>query len=204
MNQQERNKNILHKYIPQPAVETISHWVFHFDFKLKIKRGRQSKYGDYRSPFNGLNHQITVNRDLNKFAFLITLVHEIAHLSNYIKHKNFVKPHGDEWKQEFRTLMHPFLQMEIFPADIKLALVSYLQNPAASTCTDMDLLRVLRKYDDKPGFVFLEELHQRSIFKTKSDKLFEKGNRIRKRYLCVDVTTKREYLFHPLAEVLPM
>ena len=204
MIQESRNKSILHKYIPEPAVELISYWVFHYDFKLKIKRGRQSKYGDYRPPIKGLNHQITINRDLNQYAFLITLVHEIAHLSNWQKHKNSVKPHGDEWKNDFKILMQPFLRMDIFPEDVKLALLNYLLNPAASTCTDIALLRILRKYDNKTGFVFLEELHTRAIFKTASNKLFEKGSRIRKRYLCVDITTKREYLFHPLAEVVPV
>ena len=61
----------------------------------KVKKSRSSKYGDYRPPLKGSNHLITINYDMNKYAFLITLVHEIAHLTNWNKHKDKVKPHGD-------------------------------------------------------------------------------------------------------------
>ena len=81
MNSFERNRSILERYLPDAAVPIISHWIFSFDFKLKIKRPRSSKYGDYRAAERGSNHQITINNNLNKYAFLITLVHEIAHLT---------------------------------------------------------------------------------------------------------------------------
>ena len=109
MNQLERNQSILHKYIPEKAVPQISEWIYKFDFKLKIKKSRSSKYGDYRPPFKGENHLITINYDMNKYAFLITLVHEIAHLSTYNKHKDNVKPHGEEWKLHYKLLMQQFL-----------------------------------------------------------------------------------------------
>ena len=72
----DRNKLILQKYIPEPAVHTIAECIVSLDFKLKIKRARMTKYGDYRPPVKGLNHRISVNRDLNKYAFLLTLLHE--------------------------------------------------------------------------------------------------------------------------------
>src|SRR3954463_5857713 len=99
-----RNQNILAKYIPEPAVPLISDWIYHFNFKLKIKKSRQSKFGDYR-PRPGLNHLITINQDLNKYAFLMTLVHEIAHLLCYERHADRVRPHGEEWKECYRELM---------------------------------------------------------------------------------------------------
>src|SRR3954471_22255295 len=99
MDQLERNQNILYKYIPEKAVPIIAEWIYVHDFKLRIKKTRTSKYGDYRPPHSGNNHQITINYDMNKYAFLITLVHEIAHLTNWNKYKDRVKPHGEEWKQ---------------------------------------------------------------------------------------------------------
>ena len=59
---------------------------------------RNSRYGDYTAPRNGQNHLITVNHNLNKYAFLITLVHEVAHLVTYNNHRHRVSPHGGEWK----------------------------------------------------------------------------------------------------------
>ena len=78
--QYRRNADILVKYIPEAAVPTIAEWIIHYDFKLKIKKERNSRLGDYTPPREGLNHLITINHNLNKYAFLITLVHEVAHL----------------------------------------------------------------------------------------------------------------------------
>ena len=133
MNQLDRNQNILYKYIPEKAVPAISEWIYKFDFKLRIKKSRSSKYGDYRPPMKGENHLITINYDMNKYAFLITLVHEIAHLSNWNKHKDSVKPHGDEWKLHYKMLMQQFLIPDIFPVDVITALRKYMNNPAASS-----------------------------------------------------------------------
>jgi SprT protein len=201
MSQLERNKAILKKYIPEKAVHPIAVWIVELDFKLKIKKGRISKYGDYRPPISGLNHQISVNRDMNPYSFLITLIHEIAHLTNWNKYKNSVKPHGAEWKQEFKVLIRPFLNAEIFPEDVMHALGRYMQNPAASSCSDTHLLRVLKKHDNKPDVLFLEQLEPGALFKTEKNRCFIKGEKRRTRFLCREVNTRMDYLFSPLAEV---
>lgn len=201
IEQTERNKSILKKYIPEPAVDIIANWILHYDFKLKIKRGRNTKFGDYRSPLPGTNHQITINNNLNPFAFLITLVHEIAHLTNFNKHKSKVKPHGDEWKHEFRLLMQPFFAMPVFPENVKAALLNYLSNPAASSCSDLNLYRVLKQYDKNQHLLFLEELPLNAVFKINPERHFIKGDRVRKRFLCKEVKSGKKYLFSPLSEV---
>jgi SprT protein len=201
MNQVERNQSILHKYIPEKAVPTISEWVFKFDFKLRIKKSRASKYGDYRPPIKGENHQITINYDMNKYAFLITLVHEIAHLSNYNTNKDRVKPHGEEWKMQYKLLMQQFLVPDIFPEDVILALRKYMSNPAASSCSDTNLLRVLKKYDVRQNTVLLEELPLGATFKYNKDRHFIKGEQVRKRFKCKELPSNRAYLFNPLTEV---
>ncbi len=201
MNQVERNQSILSKYIPEKAVPTISEWIFQFDFKLRIKKSRSSKLGDYRPPVKGGNHLITINYDMNKYAFLITLVHEIAHLSNYNKNKNSVKPHGEEWKFHYKILMKQFLIPDIFPVDIIIALRKYMNNPAASSCSDINLLRILKKYDNRQDAVLLEELPLGSAFRYNKSRNFIKGEQIRKRFKCTEIITNRTYLFNPLAEV---
>lgn len=199
--QYKRNCEVLKKYIPEPTVELMAEWIVLFDFKLKIKKERSTKLGDYSSPQNGMNHVITVNHNLNKYSFLITLVHEIAHLSTYNKFKNTVAPHGTEWKNEFKILMQPFLNTETFPVDVLYAIRKYLQNPAASSCTDTQLLRTLKLYDEKEGQIFLEYLPYKSVFLYNGNKVFEKGVRIRKRFRCIEISTGTVYLFNPLTEV---
>lgn len=201
VNQLERNQSILHKYIPEKAVPTIAEWIYTFDFKLKIKKSRSSKYGDYRPPFKGENHQITVNYDMNKYAFLITLVHEIAHLSTYNKHKDRVKPHGEEWKFHYKMLMKQFMIPEIFPADVIIALRKYMDNPAASSCSDMNLLRILKQYDTKQDTILLEDIPTGARFQFNNNRNFIKGEQNRKRFRCKELETNRWYLFNPLTEV---
>ena len=203
MNQLERNQNILKKYIPEKAVVTIAQWVYEFDFKLKIKKSRSTKLGDYRSPYGESNHIITVNHDLNKYEFLITLVHEIAHLSTYNKHKNRVKPHGDEWKEEYKNLMEKFLHSEIFPTDVIHVLKNYMSNPAASSCSDINLLRIMKNYNEDAGTVLLENIQFGEKFIYNNSRTFIKGERVRKRIKCKEIETDRMYLFNPVTEVKP-
>ncbi len=202
MNQLERNQSILHKYIPEKAVPAIAEWIYKFDFKLKIKKSRSSKYGDYRPPMKGENHLITINYDMNKYAFLITLVHEIAHLSTYNKHKDSVKPHGDEWKLHYKMLMQQFLIPEVFPLDVIMSLRKYMNNPAASSCSDTDLLRILKKYDTRENTVFLEDVPVGSTFSYNDNRYFIRGQQVRKRIKCKDVSSNTVYLFNPITEVL--
>ncbi len=205
MEQLERNKAILGKYIPENAVATIANWIFTYDFKLKIKRARSTKYGDYRPPVKGLNHQITINQDLNKYAFLNTLVHEIAHLSAWQKYGNNIQSHGKEWKSEYRLLLQPFLHDKIFPEDVISALRDYIHNPAATVCSDKKLFKTLRKYDENSdGRIFLDELPLQSHFIAEDTHTYLKIKKIRTRYLCSRVNTRHEYLFHGTAQVTPL
>ncbi len=205
MEQVERNKAILRKYIPESAVNTIAEWIYVFDFKLKVKKSRASVYGDYRPPVKGKNHLITINYDLNKYAFLTTLVHEIAHLSAWKKHGNKIQSHGAEWKHEYRILLRPFLNETVYPADIIAALNEYLRNPAASVCTDSKLFKTLNKYNTvKTDFILLEDIPIHSAFLTNENETFIKNKKLRTRYLCTKVATKQEYLFHGLAQVKPV
>ncbi|MCX6296075.1 MAG: SprT-like domain-containing protein [Bacteroidetes bacterium] len=201
MSQLERNQSILHKYIPEKAVPVISEWIYKFDFKLRIKKSRSSKYGDYRPPTKGENHLITINYDMNKYAFLITLVHEIAHLSTYNKHKDKVKPHGEEWKLHYKFLMQQFLVPDVFPVDVITVLRKYMNNPAASSCSDTNLLRVLKKYDDREKTVFLEDVPFGATFLYNDDRYFIKGEQSRKRIKCKEKESHAVYLFNPLTEV---
>lgn len=195
----------LSKYIPSEAAPIISQWINDTSCRFKVTKSRTSKLGDYRAPFKGSPHQITVNHDLNPYAFLMTTIHEFAHLKTFQDFKNQVKPHGEEWKYNFKSLIQPFLKLNIFPSDIVIAINSYMNNPAASSCTDLNLYRSLKKYDKNTVSVtHIEELPTNAIFKLPNGRTFQKLEKLRKRYKCIEIDTKRIYLFHPIAEIIPL
>ena len=85
---------------------------------------------------------------------------------------------------------------------IEKELLSSLKNPAASSCAEDDLIRVLRKYDtNKNGFKLVEEIPLNGLFKIDDGKIFKKGEKQRKRFKCEEVRTGKVYLFSPVYEV---
>ena len=188
--------------MPPIAAPLISRWIDYFGCEFKVSRNRNSKFGDYRHPYGDKGHRISVNYDLNPYAFLVTTVHEFAHLHTWNEHKNKVRPHGAEWKANFKRMMQPFFEQEVFPPEIKRAIINYLNNPAASSCSDLDLYRSLRSHDaPKADAISVEKLPPRAVFKLKDGRVFQLEQRLRKRYRCIEISTKRLYLFSPVAEV---
>lgn len=190
----------LGKYIPPAAVPSIARLVVELNVHLRISKARSSKLGDYRAPFNGQGHRISVNNNLNTFAFLVTLVHELAHLVTWNHHQHSVDPHGKEWKKFFRELMLPYLGKDIFPSDVEHALQRYLKNPAASSCSDPVLQKILRRYDQEP-VIHLEDLPDGARFALPNGMVFIKGDKRRTRYRCTEQRSGKSYLVSGIAEV---
>ena len=191
------------QYMPDEAAPVIARWIDYFQCEFKISKNRTTKLGDYRHPYKSAGHKISVNNSLNSYAFLVTTVHEFAHLLTWNDHKNKVRPHGNEWKRNFQRMMNPFLEKDIFPDDLRKVIVSYLENPSASSCTDLRLSRALKRYDHSINIniLRLEELPADTVFTIKDGRKFQKGERLRKRYRCVCLDNGNIYLFNPLAEV---
>lgn len=169
---------------------------------LKVVRQRASRHGDYRRLPDG-RHQITVNATSNPYRFLITLIHEIAHLVAFRVYGNRIKPHGREWKHTFQELMLPFLRPEIFPARILPVLAHHFRNPRASSSTDTALSLSLAVYDadDDAARQYVYQVPEGGVFRWKTGRVFRRGARQRKRYQCLEVATGKLYLFQPHAEV---
>lgn len=177
-------------------------YITEYKVHLTITRERQSVLGDYRHPYENKGHRISINGGLNKYAFLLTLLHEIAHLVTFMMYGNRVSAHGKEWKQEYSKILRQFVGKNYLPADIEAAVRDSLHNPAASSCADEDLMRVLKRYDRKKDNHYLvEQLPPGQLFKTKDGRVFRRGERIRKRFRCEEVPGKRVYLFSPVYEV---
>lgn len=202
MPKQEAPLAALKDYLPPGSFDEVLYYLQHYLVHLTISRKRQSILGDYRHAHTGKNHRISVNGNLNKFAFLITLLHELAHLFTYERYGHRVMPHGREWKDEFSKILAKFILDKVFPADIEKALLATLQNPAASSCGDEKLLRVLHKYDEnREGTHLIEQLPHGTLFSIKGGRIFKLEEKIRKRYKCVEVKTGKYYLFSPVYEV---
>lgn len=147
----------LSRFLPSETSNYVATMLFDKVVHFTVSKKRNTKLGDYRPPFRGSPHRISVNGDLNKYSFLVTTLHELAHLITFEKYGHRVKPHGTQWKLEFRHVCAPVLSMGILPEDVTMALHNYLKNAKASSCTDDRLYRVLRRYDKMVG-VTLEQL----------------------------------------------
>lgn len=185
-------------FIPEKAIPFVQFLIDTHLFELKIVDQRQTKHGDFRQLPNG-KFQITVNNNLNKHQFLLTLVHEIAH---HVTHQKFgrVQPHGKEWKTIFQHLMLPFLKPEIYSSEILPHLANYLKNPKASTDTDVNLSLALRGNKAEHGKSFVFDIPFGDLFQFKQI-IYKKGNKRRTRFECLNLTNKKIYLFHQNVEV---
>ncbi len=189
------------RHIPKEYVDYVVQLFLHNPVRFRIVRPRKTKLGDFRSGLNGEKPQITINNNLNPYSFLITTVHEFAHLITHNKFGRRIAPHGNEWKSEYAKLIYPIIEMKCLPEDIERVLLNSLVKVKASSCSDVELQRVLVKYDiQNNGLQLLEELDKNTIF-TLNNKQYKKGNLRRTRFLCQRIDSKKEYLIHALAKV---
>lgn len=195
------NFEILKDYVPKESLLLLEKWFNQRPFELKITKKRTTKFGDFRASTKQLPNRISVNADLNQYAFLITLTHEFAHLLVWLQHKHKVKAHGLEWKTEFATLMNVLLVKKIFPNHLEIVLQKHLKNPPASSARDINLITELKKYDAPSNTIQLVELSKGTTFSLNRKRIFIKGEKRRTRFLCKDISSKKEYLIHGVAEV---
>lgn len=193
-------KDKLAPYIPENALDAVFELIKLNRVHLKIVNERVTRHGDYRKHPDGY-HQITVNASLNKYRFLMTLIHEIAHLVAFEKYGRNIKPHGEEWKLTFQRLMVPFLRPEIFPNQLLPLLARHFRNPKASSDTDATLALALKQFDPANDKNYIFEIPYGSVFRIHNGRIFKKGAQRLKRFECMEVSSGKVYLFNPNAEV---
>ncbi len=192
----------LDSHIPRNTSSIIANWIVELGVVFVISKPRTTKLGDFRPPFKGKPARISVNSDLNPFQFLLTTIHEFAHLGCYLLHGNSVKPHGAEWKKEFQKLLKPFVVSQVFPEEILVALQSYLRNPKASSCSSLKLNLAMSKFDENPATLLLE-LQNGGQFEFRNI-AFEIIEKRRTRFLCRNLANSRKYLISGSAKVKPL
>jgi SprT protein len=195
-------------FLPPPAVDYVGDLLGRHQVDLRISRPRRTKLGDHRPPGRAVaRHRITINNDLNPYAFLTTLLHEIAHAATWDRNlaRRRLRPHGPEWKWEFAGILEPVVAAGMVPAGVATALARYLENPAAASCSDRGLMLALAEFDPQVvGRVRVEQLAERTVFRADNGAVFRAGRMIRSRRACFELRTGREYRVHGLAFVEPV
>ena len=193
--------NTIEPFVPPTSVTLLSKYLRQWEVNLVITRKRVTKHGDFRALHEG-GHQITVNEMPNPYRFLITTLHEIAHLVAYKNFGRTIKPHGNEWKITYKKIMLPFLTPNIFPEALLEILQSHFRNPKASSDADFKLVMALNKFDPVNEKNYIFELERGEVFEIHNGRRFIRGKKRVKRYECREVDTLRIYLFSPHAQVI--
>ena len=182
----------LETYIPSNLVLYVRSLVENEAIDFKVVNQRSTKHGDFR--YNKNRYTITINKTSNKYRFVLTLIHELAHFFVF-KNNRLAKPHGLLWKQKFQSLLNPILAKEYFPSILLSELIDHMKNPKSSFCYDINLSKKLDLYDNTNDIVYLDQLNDGEIFNYRNLGKFKKINKRRKRYLCLRIDNDKKYLF---------
>lgn len=206
MNSTEKLQLIFSKHLPPNSIPyCLDLWVKN-GFNFTVTPSRKTKLGDFRWRRDSSRQTITINGTLNPYQFLITYIHEVAHLHTYLHCGIETAPHGKEWKSTFQKLMIPLLKPEIFPKDILIPLSRHMRNPKASSAGDLFLTKELSKYDlnnNSSQEVFLADLRPGSVFEIQGRKFRKKETR-RTRVLCEEIPSGKKFLISQLAKIKPV
>jgi SprT protein len=196
----KKMEELLNKHLPANSVAYCLHLWHEQPFSFKISRTRSSCFGNYI--FRNGQHKITVNHDLNIYAFLVTYIHEIAHQRAWLnKGRKKIEPHGKEWKKSFQDLMNPILNSSVFPKNLLIPLSQYMQNPAASSVSFAPLFEALRSFDSEADTgTLLSEVTDNQWFEFRGN-IFQKLEKRRTRVLCLEKKSKRRYTILATARV---
>jgi len=193
----------LARFLPTGSFDYVVKYLYQYKVHLTVAKSRKSVLGDYRHAHQGNNHRISVNGNLNAYEFLITLLHELAHLLTFEQYQNRVEPHGKEWKAIYSKLLIDFVGFGVFPIEIVSALQKSIISPAATANGETELLMVLRKFNSgmKEGVCFIADLPEGALFRLANGKVFKKGVLRRKRYTCIELKTGLMYTVSAITEV---
>jgi len=195
--------SVIKEHLPENSWEYCDYLITSRTVNIVLRKNRKTKLGDYKYDSGTGLHRISLNNDLDKYTFLITLLHELAHYDVSISKTANVSPHGVHWKAAFKALMAPVLHNEVFPLVILAPLKKYMQNPKASVGADVVLWSKLNQHN---GMLFdqsLVHLPDGSLFSFKNRR-YKKIMLRRTRVLCQDVATKKKYLINGIAQVQKM
>ena len=152
-------------------------------FTLVLSNPRKSKLGDYRFNYKLKSHHITINIDLEPIYFMVTYLHEVAHKMCWDQFKRKAKPHGQEWKHIFVSLLWNFkTQVKLSHSDNEIIL-NFISNPQAR----------FQKFNNSDTDLRVSNLKPGSIFELDDGKTFQLIKKRRTRFLCLNTINKQQY-----------
>jgi hypothetical protein len=145
---------------------------------------------------------ITLNHDMHPVEFMITLTHELAHYKAWKKYGRSIRPHGEQWKYEFRWMLKELIESGILEPEVSGAIYQcYFKRQRIGSSDGEPILRVLGKAGKDSGFTRVADVPEGTAFRLRNGKVLVKGQKLRSRYRCRDPKSGREYSVSPMAEI---
>lgn len=198
MSELQQLTNQLDGFIPPLAQNMVAGFLIEKNAQLTISKPRKTKLGDYRPPLKKAYHRVSVNGDLNPFAFLLVTIHEFAHLLVWNNYKNNVRIHGPEWKMYYKQLYQEY--QHCFPKNLQIILKDHFKKLSAATLNNPMLIRNLIHMDKDIEITMVNDLKKGDIFDF-NDKQFKIIEKRRTRYLCKNMDSGKKYLVSGVAIV---
>ena len=167
---------------------------------ISISGERKSKHGDFRSFNSKRKDRISVNGSLSQDAFMITLIHELAHKITWDKFKHKVQPHGKEWKLNMFLLFKSFINQNLFSEEVERAIKIYQHDWKAVGSRMPQLYLALNPHLE--SLKLLKDLDIDTRFSTENGRQFVKKKQLRSYCLCICCKTGDLYKIHQLATVV--
>ncbi|MEE2757343.1 MAG: SprT-like domain-containing protein [Myxococcota bacterium] len=189
----------LDSLLPDGVSPVFNRWLNAYAVRLRLKAPRQTRLADFSVPGLGEIPTITLNTDLAPFQFMVTLTHEIAHLYTWYRHGSRVRPHGPEWRKEFRERLLELAAVKTLPTALRGALRKHARKPTSATHHDPHLLNTLRLLDGDDSLCLTDiPIGGQFLFR---GRLFRKVKDARTRSRCVDQSSGIEYHISKVAPV---
>lgn len=191
-------------YIGEDVAIYIEKFTRGLTLKLKVTKERDSKYGDYLPSINGKPQRITVNGNLDKFSFLITLLHELAHLKAYENFGRKIKAHGKEWKLEFIKIIDDALNNNLFPVEIaKIIKLQYVIKKDLTYESRIIIDDSINTFLNISTPIRLEDFPINSLVSLINGMRIKVVEIKRTRYLCKCLNNNKMYYIQKKIEVVP-
>ena len=192
------SNQILQNYLPDSAFPYLKIWFASHQVHLHISRSRNSKLGDYQRLNDG-SHKITINHNLQPELFFFVLTHELAHLIAFYNFKTKrIAPHGSEWKSTFREMLMESLNA--YSEELKPHIIQFSKSPKANFMASGPIVKFFHKNDLSGDETFIESLEVEDSFFYKKH-IYAIRQKLKKNYLCENLTNGKKYIFKPLAKV---
>jgi hypothetical protein len=170
---------------------------------VRLSRSRLTKHGDYRAPRDGRPAVVTVNHDLHPVLFTITFCHEMAHYRAREKYGPRIRPHGREWKYEFRLMLKQLLESGLMEKEVARAIhACYFRRESIGSGSCEHLYRAIGLTGAEVAASRVADVPEGGEFTLRNGRSFLKGPKARTRFRCTDKRTGRIYSVHPMAEIV--